>query len=62
MVIEQAEMVSNLKSGDLGLDIRKKTFTVRVGMHRNSLPRDVLEASSLETLKIRLNHALNKLI
>ena len=36
------------------LDIRKKSFTVRVVRHWNRLPRDVVDAPSLETFKARL--------
>jgi len=36
------------------LDKKEKVFTVRVVKHRNGLPRDVVDAPSLETLKVRL--------
>jgi len=35
-------------------------FTVRVVKHWNRLPREVVEAPSLEMLKVRLNKALSK--
>jgi len=57
-VIEQVEMVSSSKR----LDIRKRSFTVRVVRHWNRLPSDVVDASSLETLKVRLDKALSNLI
>ncbi|KAK4807195.1 hypothetical protein QYF61_024315 [Mycteria americana] len=41
-----------LKEGRFGLDIRKKCFTVRVVRHWNSLPRDVVDAPSLEVVLI----------
>ena len=44
------------------LDIRKKSFTVRVVRRWNRLPRDVVDAPSLETLKVRLDNALISLI
>jgi len=44
------------------VDIRKKFFTVRVVKHWNWLPREVLDAPSLETFKVRLYGALNNLI
>jgi len=44
------------------LDIRKKFFTVRVVKHWNRLPRDVVEAPSLETFKARLDRSLSNLI
>ncbi|KFP13990.1 hypothetical protein Z169_02149, partial [Egretta garzetta] len=44
------------------LDIRKKFFTMRVVKHWNRLPREVVEAPSLETFKARLDGALSSLI
>jgi len=44
------------------LDIRKKFFTVRVVKHWNRLPREVVDAPSLETFKVRLDGALSNLI
>ena len=44
------------------MDIRKKSFTVRVVRHWNRLPRDVVDALSLETFKVRLDQALGNLI
>jgi len=44
------------------LDIRKKLFTIRVVKHCNNLPREVVEAPSLATFKIRLEGALSNLI
>ena len=44
------------------LDARKKLFTVSAVRHRNSLPREVVDASSLGTLKITLKGALRKLM
>ena len=51
-----------LKEGRFRLDIRKKSFTVRVVRHWNTLPRDVVDALSLETFKVRLDWALGNLI
>ena len=36
------------------MDIRKKSFTVRVVRHWHRLPRDVVDAPSMETFKARL--------
>ena len=44
------------------MDIRKKSFTVMVVRHWNRLPRDVVDASSLKTSKVRLDQALGNLI
>ncbi|KFP16936.1 hypothetical protein Z169_13672, partial [Egretta garzetta] len=44
------------------LDIRKKFFTMRVVKHGNRLPREVVEAPSLEAFKARLDRALSNLM
>ncbi|KFP18137.1 hypothetical protein Z169_02710, partial [Egretta garzetta] len=51
-----------LKQGRFRLDIRKKFFTVRVVKHWNELPREVVEAPSLQTFQARLDGALSNLI
>ncbi|KFM09308.1 hypothetical protein AS27_04996, partial [Aptenodytes forsteri] len=38
-----------LKEGRFRLDIRKKVFTVRVVKHWHRLPREAVDAPSLET-------------
>ena len=50
-----------LKEGRFTLDIRKRSFIVRVLRHWNRLPRDGVEAPSLETFKARLDQALSNL-
>ncbi|KAK4828190.1 hypothetical protein QYF61_024439 [Mycteria americana] len=44
------------------LDIRKKFFMMRVVKHWHRLPREVVDAPSLETFKVRLDGALSNLI
>ena len=51
-----------LREGRIRLDIKKKYFTVRVVKHRNGLPREVVDTSSLETFKVRADGALSNLI
>ncbi|KFQ72006.1 hypothetical protein N335_05483, partial [Phaethon lepturus] len=49
-----------LKEGRFRLDLRKKFFTMRKHWHR--LPREVIDAPSLEPFKVRLDRALSNLI
>ncbi|KFV89046.1 hypothetical protein N327_03720, partial [Fulmarus glacialis] len=51
-----------LKKGRFRLDIRKKFFTMRVVKHWHRLPREAVDAPSLETFKVRLDGALSNLI
>ena len=51
-----------LRNGTFRLDIRKKSFTVRVARHRKRLPSVVVDAPSLETLKARQDQALGNLM
>ncbi|KFQ99199.1 hypothetical protein Y956_03722, partial [Nipponia nippon] len=51
-----------LKEGRFRLDIRKKFFTMRVWRHWNRLPREAVDAPSLEVFKVRLDGALSNLI
>ena len=51
-----------LKEGRFRLDVRKKVFTIRVVRHWHRLPREVVKALSLVTLKVRLEGALSNLI
>ena len=51
-----------LKEGRFRLDLKMKFFTMRVVKHQNRLPREVVDAPSLETFKIRLDRALSNLI
>ncbi|GAB0206856.1 triadin [Grus japonensis] len=51
-----------LKEGLFRLDVRKQFFTVRVVRHWDRLPREVVEAPSLEVFKARLDEALGNLV
>ncbi|GAB0178543.1 hypothetical protein GRJ2_000319600 [Grus japonensis] len=51
-----------LKEGRFRLDIRKELFTVRVVRHWNRLPREAVDAPSLELLKARLDEALGNVV
>ncbi|KFQ11501.1 hypothetical protein N330_11681, partial [Leptosomus discolor] len=51
-----------LKEGRFRPDIRNRFSTMRVVRHWKMLPREVVEASSLETFKIRLDRALINLL
>ncbi|KFV01787.1 hypothetical protein N340_07188, partial [Tauraco erythrolophus] len=51
-----------IEGGRFRLDIRKKFFTMRVVEHWNRLPREVVDAPSLEMFKARLDEALSNLI
>ncbi|KFV02823.1 hypothetical protein N340_00178, partial [Tauraco erythrolophus] len=51
-----------LKEGRFRLDLRKKFFTLRVVRHLNRLPREVVDAPSLEVCKARLDEALGNLV
>ncbi|KFR00597.1 hypothetical protein Y956_07182, partial [Nipponia nippon] len=51
-----------LKEGRFRLNTRKTFFTMRVVKHWNRLPREVVDAPSLETFKDRLDRALSNLI
>jgi len=41
---------------------KKAFFTLRAVRHWNRLPKEVVDAPCLETLRVRLDGALNKLI
>ncbi|KFV49834.1 hypothetical protein N341_01365, partial [Tyto alba] len=51
-----------LKRGRFRLDARQKFFMMRVVKHWHRLPREAIDAPSLETFKVRLNRALSNLI
>jgi len=51
-----------LKEGRLGLDIRKKFFTLWVVRHWNRLLRETVAAPSLAVFKARLDGVLSNLV
>ena len=51
-----------LRQGRFRLDIRSKFFTQRVVTHWNRLPKEVVDAPSLEAFKARLDVALGSLL
>ncbi|KGL97564.1 hypothetical protein N301_11764, partial [Charadrius vociferus] len=51
-----------LEEGRFILDTRMKFFTLRVVRHWHRLPREVVEAPSLEVFKARLDVALGNLV
>ncbi|KFP99084.1 hypothetical protein N329_02089, partial [Haliaeetus albicilla] len=51
-----------LKEGRFRPDTRKKFFTMRLVKHGKRLPREVVDAPSLETFQVRLDGALSNLI
>ena len=50
-----------LRQGRFKLDIRRKFFTQRVVMHGNRLPKEAVDAPSLQAFKARLDVALGSL-
>ncbi|GAB0179784.1 mitochondrial enolase superfamily member 1 [Grus japonensis] len=51
-----------LKEGQFRLDVRRKFFPVRVVRHWNRLPREVVDAPSMEVFKARLDGALGNVV
>ena len=51
-----------LRRGRFRLDIRRKCFTQRVVTHWNRLPKEAVDAPSLEAFKARLDVALGSLV
>ncbi|GAB0207322.1 hypothetical protein GRJ2_003197800 [Grus japonensis] len=51
-----------LKEGRFRLDVRKKFFTVGVVRHWNRVPREVVDAPSLEVFRARLDGALGYVV
>ncbi|KFW08514.1 hypothetical protein N327_07854, partial [Fulmarus glacialis] len=51
-----------LKEGRFRLDVRKKFCMMRVVEHWHRLRREVVDAPSLETFKVRLDGPLSNLI
>jgi len=55
-------MALKLKGSRFRSDIRKKFFTMRVVKHWHRLPREVVDAPSLELFKAELDEALRNLV
>jgi len=53
---------SKPEEGRFRLDIRKKFFTMRVVKHWHRLPREPVDAPSLEVFKAKLDGALSNLV
>jgi len=51
-----------LKEGRFRLDTRKIFYTLTVVKHWHRLPREVIDAPSLGTFKVRLDRALSNLV
>ncbi|KFO82292.1 hypothetical protein N303_06035, partial [Cuculus canorus] len=51
-----------LEMGRFRLDIRKKSFTMRVVRHWHRLPREAVAAPSLEGFNARLDEAWSSLV
>ena len=49
-----------LKEARFRLGLRKKSFTMRIVRHWHRLPRDAVDALSLETFKARLDQGLEQ--
>jgi len=52
----------NLKEESFRLDVRKRFFTMRVVRPWQRMPREVVDAPSLETFKASLDGALSNLV
>ncbi|KFO62740.1 hypothetical protein N302_08382, partial [Corvus brachyrhynchos] len=51
-----------LRKGRFRLDVRNKFFNLRAMRHWNRLPREVVDAPSLEVFKARLDGAWSNLV
>ena len=51
-----------LRQGRFRLNIRRKFFTQRVVTHWNRLPKEAVDAPTLEAFKARLDVALGSLV
>ena len=61
-IVVSSYFVGFLSFSRFRLDIGKKLFCVRVVRHWNGLPSMVVDASSMESFKTRLDEAVSNLV
>jgi len=61
-MVEQGRNHFKLKQSRFKIEVRKKVFTQRAVRHWHRLPRDVVDAPSLEAFKTALDVILSNLI
>lgn len=51
---DRTSIVVKLKGNRFRLDIRENSFTMRTVKHRNRLPKEVMDALSMGTFKVKM--------